>query len=222
MAKEQTLDSVPGRPPPSHRPRAGAGLRHEGRRVIGLVEVAEDMVHYAVALLLVAVAAIVLVSSVVDFFDTGSTTAAHQEATTSSTTTSSTTSSTTAASGAEDANQQNTFPERITAVINSVLFVIIVMEILRTVVAHFDDAGLQLKPFLIIGIISAVRHILTVGAQVSLGGGGNAADFRRTQTELGVNAAVVLALVLGLVLVWRSEQVAPDSPETDTTHGLVS
>ena len=36
-----------------------------------------------------------------------------------------------------------------------ILFVIIVMEILRTVVAHFDDAGLQLKPFLIIGIISA-------------------------------------------------------------------
>jgi uncharacterized membrane protein (DUF373 family) len=99
----------------------------------------------------------------------------------------------------------HTFPERITGVINSVLFVIIVMEILRTVVAHFDDAGLQLKPFLIIGIISAVRHILTVGAQVSLGAGGSATHFSRTQLELGVNAAVVLALVVGLVLVWRGE-----------------
>jgi uncharacterized membrane protein (DUF373 family) len=217
MAKEQTLDSVPESPAPSRRPRAGAGLRHEGRRVIGLVEVAEDMVHYAVALLLVAVAAIVLVSSIVDFFDTGSTAASHDAVTTSSIT-----GDTTAAASADEANQQNTFPERVTAVINSVLFVIIVMEILRTVVAHFDDAGLQLKPFLIIGIISAVRHILTVGAQVSLGGGGNAADFRRTQTELGVNAAVVLALVLGLVLVWRSERIAPDSPETDTTRGLVA
>jgi uncharacterized membrane protein (DUF373 family) len=106
-------------------------------------------------------------------------------------------------------------------VINSVLFVIIVMEILRTVVAHFDDAGLQLKPFLIIGIISAVRHILTVGAQVSLGGEGNAAHFRRTQVELGVNAAVVLALVLGLVMVWRSEKSAVDIAEVDTTEGLV-
>ena len=213
MVKEQTLDGVPDGPKQTPRARAGAGLRHEGRRVIGLVEVAEDMVHYAVALLLVAVAAIVLVSSVVDFFDSGNSGTSHQEVSTSDTT---------AGTAAEETTQADRFPVRVTAVINSVLFVIIVMEILRTVVAHFDDAGLQLKPFLIIGIISAVRHILTVGAQVSLGGAGNGADFRRTQTELGVNAAVVLALVLGLVLVWRSERVAPDSPETDTTQGLVA
>lgn len=168
------------------RERAGQGLRHEGRRVIGAVQVAEDIVHYAVALLLVGVAGAVLVRSVTDFFDSN----AHP------------------------------FPERVTAVINSVLFVIIVMEILRTVVAHFDDAGLQLKPFLIIGIISAVRHILTVGAQVSLGGEAGEDHFQRSQVELGVNATVVLALVLGLVLVWRSERSSPDNPETDTTKGL--
>ncbi|HEX3622904.1 MAG TPA: phosphate-starvation-inducible PsiE family protein [Acidimicrobiales bacterium] len=198
-----------------------------------MVEVAEDIVHYAVAILLVAVSAIVLVSSVIDFFDTRSTDNSHPTVTTESTVAGATSDTTAPDTTAPDTtatdttatdttNDSTTFPERVTSVINSVLFVIIVMEILRTVVAHFDDAGLQLKPFLIIGIISAVRHILTVGAQVSLGGGGNAADFRRTQTELGVNAAVVLALVLGLVLVWRSERVAPDSPETDTTHGLVA
>src|SRR5215210_6868801 len=104
------------------------------------------------------------------------------------------------------------FAERTTAAINSVLFVIIVMEILRTVVAHFDDAGLQLKPFLIIGIISAVRHLLTVGAQISLGAETDAEHFRRTQVELGVNAAAVVALLVGLVMVWRSERAAPDSP----------
>jgi len=94
------------------------------------------------------------------------------------------------------------------------------MEILRTVVAHFDDAGLQLKPFLIIGIISAVRHILTVGAQVSLGGGHDPENFRQTQIELGVNATVVIALVLGLVLVWRSERTPDSAAETDTTEGF--
>src|SRR5215210_5560994 len=97
------------------------------------------------------------------------------------------------------------FAERTTAAINSVLFVIIVMEILRTVVAHFDDAGLQLKPFLIIGIISAVRHILTVGAKVSLGATASPSEFRKTQIELGVNAAVVLALVVGLILIRRTD-----------------
>jgi uncharacterized membrane protein (DUF373 family) len=184
MVTEQTVERGRDSPSPMRRPRAGAGLRHEGRRVIGLVEVAEDVVHYAVAILLVAVALVMLVKSVIDFLDAPDT----------------------------------VFAVRVTNIINSVLFVIIVMEILRTVVAHFDDAGLQLKPFLIIGIISAVRHILTVGAQVSLSK--DTADFQRTQTELGVNAAVVLALVVGLVLVWRSEKVAADSAETDTTRGI--
>jgi uncharacterized membrane protein (DUF373 family) len=97
------------------------------------------------------------------------------------------------------------FAERVTGAVNGVLFVIIVMEILRTVVAHFEEGGFQLKPFLIIGIISAVRHILTVGAQVSLGGDKPPDVFRKTQIELGVNAAVVLALVIGLILVRRNE-----------------
>jgi uncharacterized membrane protein (DUF373 family) len=97
------------------------------------------------------------------------------------------------------------FATRVTDVTNGVLFVIIILEILSTVVAHFDYGGFQLKPFLIIGIISAVRHILTVGAQESLVGGESAVAFRRAQTALGVNAAVVLALVVGLILVRRTD-----------------
>ena len=160
-------------------------MRHQGRHVIGLIQVAEDIVHYVVAVVLVGVAGVVLMHSVLDAFD----------------------------------NDHEVFAEQVTSVINSILFVIIVMEILRTVVAHFDDAGLQLKPFLIIGIISAIRHILTVGAQVSLGGAHDAEHFRQTQIELGVNAAVVIALVLGLVLVWRSEAALAGRGETDTVSG---
>ena len=177
--------SVPG----SHRKRHAKmriSMRHQGRHVIGLLQVAEDIVHYVVAIVLVGVAGVVLAHSVFEFFDSG----------------------------------EDPFAQQVTSVINTILFVIIVMEILRTVVAHFDDAGLQLKPFLIIGIISAVRHILTVGAQVSLGGSHDPEDFRQTQIELGVNAAVVIALVLGLVLVWRSEAMLSQRAETDTTEGL--
>jgi uncharacterized membrane protein (DUF373 family) len=107
------------------------------------------------------------------------------------------------------------FSTRVTGAINGVLFVIIVMEILRTVVAHFEEGGFQLKPFLIIGIISAVRHILTVGAQVSLGSEKSSDAFRKTQIELGVNAAVVLALVIGLILVRRTESATDDDNITD-------
>lgn len=105
------------------------------------------------------------------------------------------------------------FAVRVSSVINGVLFVIIVMEILQTVMAHFGNEGFQLKPFLIIGIISAVRHILTVGAQQSLGLEGTSEAFRRAQIELGVNAAVTVALVAGLVLIRRSNQPAVTAAE---------
>ena len=106
---------------------------------------------------------------------------------------------------------QAEFAERVTTAVNGVLFVIIVMEILRTVLAHFDDAGLQLKPFLIIGIVSAVRHILTVGAQVSLGTTHGEDEFRRSMIELGTNAIVVLILVIGLILIRRSDHLVDEN-----------
>src|SRR2546423_6756370 len=76
--------------------------------------------------------------------------------------------------------------------LNGVLFVVIVLELMSTVVAHFEHAGFQLQPFLIIGIISGVRHILTVGARLSLAGEVTGTAFRQSQIELGVEGAVVL------------------------------
>jgi uncharacterized membrane protein (DUF373 family) len=95
------------------------------------------------------------------------------------------------------------FAERVTTAINDVLFVIILLELLRTVTAHFETAELQLEPFLIIGIISAVRHILTIGARLTLAGEGTDKAFAHSQVELGVESGVVLALALGLVLVHK-------------------
>lgn len=110
-------------------------------------------------------------------------------------------------------SEKAAFATRVTDVTNGVLFVVIVLEILTTVVAHFEVGGFQLKPFLIIGIISAVRHILSVGAQESLVGAESTAAFRQAQIELGVNAGVVLALVIGLILVRRTD--AEDNEEAD-------
>jgi uncharacterized membrane protein (DUF373 family) len=73
-----------------------------------------------------------------------------------------------------------------------------VLELLRTIVARLEGGGFQLQPFLVIGIISATRDILTVGAELSLG----QVPVTRTMTELAVNAGVVVALV-ALVLVRR-------------------
>jgi len=61
-----------------------------------------------------------------------------------------------------------------------------------------------LQPFLIIGIISATREILSVGARLSLQGEQTAAATRTTLLELGVNSGVVLSLAAALVLVRRA------------------
>lgn len=106
------------------------------------------------------------------------------------------------------ARAQPLFPGGVITGINDVLFIVIILEILRTVTSHFTDGGFQIKPFLVIGVISAVRHILTVSASLTLEGDGNDRHFRHALDELGVNAAVVLALVVGLVLLSRMDAAA--------------
>ncbi|MHB8690679.1 MAG: hypothetical protein ACYDHH_05485 [Solirubrobacteraceae bacterium] len=91
-----------------------------------------------------------------------------------------------------------------TQAVNGVLFSIIILEVMRTVLAHFGHGGLQLQPFLIIGTISAVREILSVGAKLSLNGQTlSKSDVHLSLLELGVNAAVVVGLAFALVLIRR-------------------
>jgi uncharacterized membrane protein (DUF373 family) len=132
---------------------------------IGAIRIAEDLIHYTVAVVLLAIAGIVLYHTAYDL-----------------------------------AISDQPFAEAATTAINGVLFAIIVLEVMRTVIAHFEEAGLQLQPFLIIGIISAVRGILSVGARLSLQGTISVHD---AVLELGVDAAVVVGLALSLVLIRR-------------------
>jgi uncharacterized membrane protein (DUF373 family) len=96
------------------------------------------------------------------------------------------------------------FAQAATTAVNGVLFAIIIMEVMRTVLAHFDRGGLQLQPFLIIGIISAVREILSVGAHLALDSTTSATGtIHVALLELGVNAGVVVGLAAALVLILR-------------------
>ena len=87
-------------------------------------------------------------------------------------------------------------------VINDVLFVLIVMELLWTVIRYLKRQEFSLKPFLAIGIISSLRRILMVEAQMSMD--------RQTNyyplAELGVSTAIVLVLVFSYYLMTRVEK----------------
>jgi uncharacterized membrane protein (DUF373 family) len=100
-----------------------------------------------------------------------------------------------------------TFWHSVPSAINDVLLVVIVLEIFRTVFAHFGKDGVSAEKFLVIGVISAVRHLLTVGAALS-SERVTTEMFNRDMVELGVNGFIVVGLVVGIWLLRRGESQA--------------
>lgn len=99
------------------------------------------------------------------------------------------------------------FPSGMIQAINDILFIIIILEILRTVIARYTDGVFQLQNFLIIGIIAAVRHILTVGAYMTLSEK-TQEDFDRAVIELAISSGIVVALVFAIFLAKVAESLA--------------
>ena len=108
------------------------------------------------------------------------------------------------------------FPAGMIQAINDILFVVIILEIMRTVIVRFTDGIFQLDNFLIIGVIAAVRHILTVGASLTMEKMQTSKYFDRSLIEMGVNAGIVLALVFALFLA-RSARAARSARSTDAS-----
>ena len=92
------------------------------------------------------------------------------------------------------------FPNGMIQGVNDILFIVIILEILRTVISRFTDGVFQLDKFLIIGVIAAVRHILTVGASLTLESSKSNETFNRSIYEMGLNALIVVALVFAIFL----------------------
>jgi uncharacterized membrane protein (DUF373 family) len=86
--------------------------------------------------------------------------------------------------------------------VSDLLLVLIITEVLGTVTHYLKAHATSLRPFLFIGIISATRGILSIGARLSVGQV-NAEEFPHAMIELGVNAGVVLALGLTLWLLGK-------------------
>ncbi len=99
------------------------------------------------------------------------------------------------------------FPSGMIQAINDVLFIIIILEILRTVIARYTDGVFQLQNFLIIGIIAAVRHILTVGPYMTLSEK-TQEDFDRAVIELAISSGIVVALVFAIFMAKVAESIA--------------
>ena len=88
--------------------------------------------------------------------------------------------------------------------VSDLLLVLIIMEVLGTVLHYLKAHATSLRPFLFIGIVSATRSILSIGARLSIAGSNvDPAEFTRAMIELGVSAAVVLALGITIKLLGK-------------------
>ena len=86
--------------------------------------------------------------------------------------------------------------------VSDLLLVLIIMEVLSTVIHYLKEHATSLRPFLFIGIVSATRGILSIGARLSVQSV-KGSDFTDAMIELGVNAAVILALGITLKLLGK-------------------
>lgn len=98
--------------------------------------------------------------------------------------------------------------------INDLLLVLIMLEVLGTVRSYLATGSTSLRVFLYVGIISAIRHILAIGAQTTLGERIDREAFRNLMIDLGVNAGVVLVLALALYLISLAQAQRIESSQT--------
>lgn len=105
------------------------------------------------------------------------------------------------------------YPNGMLQAINDILFVVIILEIARTVIARFSTGFYQLSRFLVIGVIASVRHILSVGSSLTLSIGKTPEAFERGIIELIVNGGIVIALVLAILMTRMAERQPEAKPQ---------
>ena len=105
-------------------------------------------------------------------------------------------------------NPEQNFAAAIINLISDLLLVLIIGEIFNTILHYLRDRTIYLKPFLFIGIISAVREILVTSARLAILEVQEKA-FEEIMIELGVSLAIVIGLSLSLRLIRREDAADP-------------
>lgn len=97
------------------------------------------------------------------------------------------------------------FSTRLINMFDGLLLVVILLEVYTTVRVHLSGRYFQLEPFLVVGGIAIVRHILSIGAKI-VASGEVLAQSHALLLDLSVSAGVLLVVVLSLVLARWSDR----------------
>ena len=100
------------------------------------------------------------------------------------------------------------FTENILTLLDGLLLVFIVTELIHTIRAVIDEKILVAEPFLVVGVVAAIRRLVVVGAEAKdlIG----KPEFGDAMTEIGVLTAAILALGLTIFLLRHTQSSEPD------------
>ena len=101
-------------------------------------------------------------------------------------------------------------PEKIVGLLDQSLLILMIVEILYTLQVSFREHILVAEPFLIVGLIAAVRRVLVLTAEFSKPAEVLEAAFRNAMFELGLLTVLVLVLVFSLSLLKRQHIASAD------------
>jgi uncharacterized membrane protein (DUF373 family) len=100
---------------------------------------------------------------------------------------------------AETLTSEN-FREAIVSVLDQILLIMMIVEILSTVQVSLKEHTLKPEPFLIVGLIAAIRRVLILTAEFSKPEEFAGEAFRNAMFELGLLTLLILAFGISLFL----------------------
>lgn len=90
--------------------------------------------------------------------------------------------------------------------LDATLLVLMLVEILHTVGISLKEHHIVPEPFLIVGLIAAIRRVLVITAEQGTPTAEKAVAFRLAMLEMGILTGLILALVAGLIALARSRE----------------
>ena len=87
------------------------------------------------------------------------------------------------------------------------MLILLIVELLYTVQLSLHEHALTPEPFLLVGLISAIRRVLVLTAEFDWLHQKTASISQQFVIELAVLTAMILALAIPLVLLWK--RIAP-------------
>jgi uncharacterized membrane protein (DUF373 family) len=96
--------------------------------------------------------------------------------------------------------------------LDRILLILLVVELLYTVQVSFREHAVMPEPFLLVGLIAAIRRVLLLTAEFTQARALSQTAFQQFVIELGVLTLLIIALAFSLLLLRKRDVAKGGSP----------